>query len=279
MICLLALVWIISCTTDVTGSANTKYLQGEIGGNVTFNCFAGEKANATFFYFQINETFINGYYEDKDLLKYKKRWNNTKLDGNTVHMYKLKVSDSGLYQCIMLFKNEGVRKEYYQLSVTAKYSQPTVIKSCEEGFSCFVTCASHGGYPGTEMTVNVPVPKNTSGQMWKVVNISQMSNPITMEYNSTTTVVFNCSKGQLTHISCSVGEVTSPMFSVCEHRPEPDPSDHTVVIIAICAVAVFIVSVGLLLYCRCKKRQQHRQIRNDQQMETLRGGEAEEGTC
>lgn len=108
------------------------------------------------------------------------------------------------------------------LFLPANYTKPTVTMNCDEnlGFGCLLTCASHGGYPGTKMMWNVPVSRNSSSQMWKVVNSSEVPNPSTMLFNSSSTAYFNCSNEELKYLSCSVGDVTSDMFSVCEYQQD-----------------------------------------------------------
>lgn len=106
----------------------------------------------------------------------------------------------------------------YFLFVPAQFSNPTVTISCDEedaDFSCLVTCSSHGGFPHSKMMWNVPVSGNAS-QRWNLVNWSEVPDPDTKIYNSSSTARFLCSYGELKSVSCSVGEVTSHMFSVCE---------------------------------------------------------------
>uniref|UniRef100_A0A3B4T5W1 Ig-like domain-containing protein n=1 Tax=Seriola dumerili TaxID=41447 RepID=A0A3B4T5W1_SERDU len=251
---LVALLWL--CAIYVTESATPIHLRGEVGGNVTFHCPADKKKDVQFFYFQTNDTFVNGYYDSKDLRTFGPIWENTRVDHNekTVDMYRLNISHSRVYDCIIQYKDGPLIRNSISLSVTANYSKPTVTKSCEDGSSCLVTCVSYGGYPGTEVMWNIPVSKNTSGQMWKVVNNSEVPNPSTMMYNSSSTAYFNCSKGELTYLSCSVGDVTSNMFSVC--KPKVVHGIYNPMIItAICAVVVFVISiVALLLWRKSKKR-------------------------
>uniref|UniRef100_A0A3B4YGJ2 Ig-like domain-containing protein n=1 Tax=Seriola lalandi dorsalis TaxID=1841481 RepID=A0A3B4YGJ2_SERLL len=237
-------------------NATPIHIRGEVGGNVTFHCPDEKKEDVQFFYFQTNDTFVNGYYDSKDLRTYGPIWENTRVDHNekTVDMYRLNISHSRVYECIIQYKDGSLSTKSISLSVTANYSKPTVTKSCEDGSSCLVTCVSYGGYPGTEVMWNIPVSENTSGQLWKVVNNSEVPNPSTMMYNSFSTAYFNCSKGELTYLSCSVGDVTSDMFSVC--KPKVVHGIYNPVIItAICAVVAFVISiVALLLWRKYKKR-------------------------
>lgn len=99
-------------------------------------------------------------------------------------------------------------------SLLANYSKPTLTVNCgseNHRFSCWATCASHGGYPGTKVTWTIP-----ESQTRRDVNNTQIQDPHTMLVNSSSTAFFNCSNGKLTSLSCSVGGVTSEMFTVCK---------------------------------------------------------------
>ena len=103
----------------------------------------------------------------------------------------------------------------------ASYSKPNVTQSCK-GVRCWVTCASYGGYPGTEVAWKIHGSANTNSQLLKVENNTQVPSPSTMLVNSTSTVFFNCSNREMGNLSCSVGNVTSNWFSVCEYwQDEP----------------------------------------------------------
>ncbi|XP_035479755.1 CD276 antigen isoform X1 [Scophthalmus maximus] len=253
---LLALVCTVAFAFSVTESADPLHIRAEAGGNVTFRCPADEKRRPAFFYFQIGHIFVNGYYASKNI---NTSWENTRVEPNRthVHMYRLNISHSGDYLCIIQYNGSNTITEVpIKLTVTAPYSKPAVTTSCSEenlGLSCFVTCASHGGYPVSKMTWNIPVSRNASSQMWRVVNSSEVPSPSTMMFNSSSTAYFNCSDGMLEYVSCSVGNVMSNLFSVC--APKVKPKSFTPVIItAACAlVVVVLIIVGLLLR-RCKKR-------------------------
>ncbi|XP_039985845.1 T-lymphocyte activation antigen CD86-like isoform X2 [Xiphias gladius] len=253
---LVPLVWTVTWTFSVTESTSPIHLRGEVGGNVTFHCPRIPRKTVIFFYFQIGDKFVNGYYASKNVTEI---WENTRVDHTemTVHMYRLNISHSGEYKCIIRYSdNEEITQQAMHLSVTANYTKPTVTMNCDEnlGFGCLLTCASHGGYPGTKMMWNVPVSRNSSSQMWKVVNSSEVPNPSTMLFNSSSTAYFNCSNEELKYLSCSVGDVTSDMFSVC--TPMVPPVTYSpVMIVATCAVVVVILMVVALLSCKCKKRQ------------------------
>lgn len=85
--------------------------------------------------------------------------------------------------------------------------------------SCMVTCNSHGGYPRSKVKWQVTGSGNTSSQMWRVLNNSEVQCPVSMVFNSSSTVHINCSSGKLT-FTCSVDDVKSDEFSVCEYSPQ-----------------------------------------------------------
>ncbi|KAA8593992.1 hypothetical protein FQN60_004826, partial [Etheostoma spectabile] len=236
-------------------SAGPIQLRGEVGGSVTFSCPVA-KQKLKFVYFQRGEIFVNGYYESKNTSQL--AWKNTRVDHDktTMHMYHLNVSHDGEYQCHFQYSDSGgAQKQVIHLSLTANYSKPDVtVHYSDENhrYSCLVTCASHCGYPSNKVMWNV------SGiQMWKVLNSSEISDPETMMVNSSSTAYFNCSNGE-TSISCSVGDVSSDVVSVCSPR-DPPPVSHSPVIIAIFATVGISIMLVLLLCWRCKKGQRGRQ--------------------
>ncbi|XP_070685962.1 T-lymphocyte activation antigen CD80-like [Pempheris klunzingeri] len=170
-------------------------------------------------------------------------------------MYQLNISHSGDYHCHIRHSNSiSVSDTVIHLSVTANYSQPAVtVYRHKDGSSCLVTCASHGGYPEAKMVWNVP-----SGQMWNTVNSSEKSDQDTMTFNSSSTAIFNCSKGEIKLLSCSVADVTSNMFKVCTPWEDP-PGLPKTMIAAICSVMAVCVFGGMVLLLRwkCKKGLRH----------------------
>ncbi|XP_029374277.1 uncharacterized protein LOC115053590 [Echeneis naucrates] len=263
----LTLVW-----TNSEDVHPTIHLSAEVGGNVTFPCPA-DKLNITFLYFQTGGKFIHGYHEHEDLRQYG-FWENIRVDHNEklVHMYNLNVSHNRLYECIVQFKNGKIKRKNIQLSVTANYTKPNVTKTCQAGVGCVVTCASHGGFPKTEMTWNVPVSSNVSSQMWRVINSSQVPSPVL--FISYSMAHFNCSRGKLTHLSCSVGEINSDMFSVCE--PEVEPDKKIPLLLAILAVVVIFMTVVITCCCRRWRGERGadaiKGIRSDGEIITLNAG-------
>uniref|UniRef100_A0A3P8WQV0 Ig-like domain-containing protein n=1 Tax=Cynoglossus semilaevis TaxID=244447 RepID=A0A3P8WQV0_CYNSE len=177
-----------------SGSSSGSLLQGEVGGNVTVHCPVDKKKTVELFYFQHGDTYINGFHSTKHS-QMPKPWNYTKVNRSemTVHMSRLNLSHTGRYNCIISYTDGSISEEEIQLNVSANYSEPTVTTNCdEENLRCFVTCASHGGYPENQ-------------------------NSSTMLYSSSSTAVFNCSAGEWTNLSCSVGNVASKMVSICEY--------------------------------------------------------------
>ncbi|CAK6967292.1 T-lymphocyte activation antigen CD80-like [Scomber scombrus] len=231
-------------------------LKGEVGQNVTFDCPRDKSKEIKLFYLQKDTVYVNGYHVNKPLSE---SWENTERDDwTTVHMYRLNISHQGTYFCIIQYTdNQLDDKQQIHLSVTANYSKPTVTVSCDKNHEyggCLVRCASQGGYPRNKMMLNRPATWNTSHQIWKVLNSSEHQDKDSMLFDSSSTACFNCSYGKQEMLSCSVGEVTSDMFSVCE--PPPDTGNHDVIVKAICAIVVFIIVVVLVLLCRCRKGRQ-----------------------
>ncbi|XP_044059484.1 uncharacterized protein LOC122879449 isoform X2 [Siniperca chuatsi] len=244
---LLALVLTVTWHFSLTESAGKIQLKGEVGGNVTFRCPVVKQQTIKFFYLQRGpHIFVNGFYESKKV----QPWENTRLghDKTTVHMDSLNISHSGDYLCLIMYSDSHKTETVIQLSVTANYSKPEATVSCRDRFSCLVTCTSHGGYPGTKMMWNV------NGSLdWKVVNNSDMSDPVTMMFNSSSTAHFNCSNGER-EFSCHVGNVTSNMFPICTPQKK-DPNNHFVIIAAAtCSILVFF-SIVVWLWRKCKTGQ------------------------
>uniref|UniRef100_A0A3Q3K9E5 Immunoglobulin domain-containing protein n=1 Tax=Monopterus albus TaxID=43700 RepID=A0A3Q3K9E5_MONAL len=250
----------MTCTFSVTEGSDLIQLSGEVGGNVTFHCpFAKEKA-IRFFYLQKDTSpilFVNGYYGDNDTGKQytieRMKLKNTELNlsDRTVYMDGLNISHSGVYECIISYNDKGnTESSKIHLSVTARYSKPTVTMSCNgENLGCLVTCASHGGYPSTKMTWNVA--ENASNQIWNIVNNSEVPSPDTMMFSSSSTAYFNCSyRKPLNYLSCSVGEISSDMFSVCVSTESPETFSPIVIAAAVCAVVAVITMVGLTVFCK-----------------------------
>ncbi|KAM9359398.1 uncharacterized protein ABDE67_002515 [Symphorus nematophorus] len=215
---LLALILTMTWDFSVTGNTQTPLIQlrGEAGGNVTIHCPFEEHRTIISFYFQKTtntkeEVFVNGYHVSRNMSEVQ-TWENTQVDYGvtTVYMLNLNISHSGDYRCLIRYQSGiGFVETKVHLSVTANYSKPKVTTTCDVLF-CQVTCASHGGYPQTKITWS-----ESENPMLRVENSSEMRDPVTMMFNSSSTAYFNCSKGEMKHLSCSVGDVTSDLFSVC----------------------------------------------------------------
>ncbi|XP_026194754.1 uncharacterized protein LOC113147748 isoform X2 [Anabas testudineus] len=248
-------------TFSSSESAAPIQIHGEIGGNVTFPCSVDNQRTVRLFYFQRGSTFVNGYHAFKDMPHDTKPWENTEVNRseNMVHMYRLNTSHSGDYQCHIQYSDtKNTVTIDIRLSVTANYSKPTVITSCEDGgLSCLVTCASHGGYPQTKMKFDVNVNRNSSSRMWRVLNNSEVPDPANKMFNSSSTAQFNCSNGELKFLSCSVGEIISDTFSVCNHvhNTVTPYSPYVIVAVVVCLMVGVLIVMGVWLRHKYKKRQ------------------------
>ncbi|XP_049432279.1 uncharacterized protein LOC125888761 isoform X1 [Epinephelus fuscoguttatus] len=250
----LQLLIVLTMTTHLadTETGAPVELKGEVGGNVTLQCPVDRERPLIFLYFQRGDIFVNGYHASKPLTN---TWENTRVDRDmTMHMEDLNVSHSGSYQCHIRYHDGQINLNHtvFHLSVTANYSKPTLTVNCgseNHRFSCWATCASHGGYPGTKVTWTIP-----ESQTRRDVNNTQIQDPHTMLVNSSSTAFFNCSNGKLTSLSCSVGGVTSEMFTVCTPKTTPETFSPYVITAAVCAVVVAII-IALVLWFKCKKGQ------------------------
>ncbi|XP_035536018.1 CD276 antigen [Morone saxatilis] len=251
LLALVTITWHIS----VTECADLN-LSGEVGGNVTIRCPFDKDRKISFFYFQKGHMFVNGYYGERKMdQKQVPKWNNTRLDrdNNTVYMYNLTVAHSGDYQChIKYSESDLINETKIHLSVTANYSKPEVKQYCSsknQVFGCLVTCASHGGYPDQEIVWNVD-----GAQMWNVVNISKTKDPHTRMFSVYSSAYYNCSNGPLEALSCSVGAITSEMFSICKPK-DPSEGGWPYITEVAAILAVVFLMVMLLVWWKCRKRQ------------------------
>uniref|UniRef100_UPI0037E6F88C CD276 antigen-like n=1 Tax=Semicossyphus pulcher TaxID=241346 RepID=UPI0037E6F88C len=237
----------------VIESAAPIEFRGEVGGNVTIQC-AIERRPILFFYFQKGTDFVNGYHASKKIGSNK--WANTWMSQDkAVHIYSLNVSHGGDYDCLVKYNDSHeIKKNFIHLSITANFSKPAVTLHPIDDIHWLVTCSSHGGYPSSEMMWNVP-----ESPMVKAVNSSETTDPVTLTFNRSSTVFFNCSGGETKNLSCSVGGVTSDIFSVCTPKDPPGPSPFTPSVIAAICVAVVIAIIFITVLClrgrKCKKRQ------------------------
>lgn len=96
------------------------------------------------------------------------------------------------------------------IPVLANYSKPQTTQECRDGLSCVVHCVSHGGYPGTRITWDVP-----DSHEWKSES-SEVQDPETLMVSTSSSAFFNCSSGEVRSIRCCVGDNTSDHITVCE---------------------------------------------------------------
>ncbi|XP_069004008.1 uncharacterized protein [Embiotoca jacksoni] len=235
------LVLIMTSLLSVTECGDLQ-IRGEVGGNVTFRCPVNKESQITFLYIQKDGSYVNGFHFKKITTR---PWPNTIVDREqaAVHIYGLTPLHIGTYQCHIGDNKSHVSTTDIQLIVTATYSKPGVSKVCGDQ-RCLVICASHGGHPKAEMKWNVTGTGNSSSQMWKIVNSSEVQST-TGIFNSTSTAFFNCS-GEEMKFSCSVGDITSDQVSVC--APKAPPFSPHVIAAAICLVVFFMVVV-VVVWC------------------------------
>ncbi|XP_077421608.1 T-lymphocyte activation antigen CD80-like [Vanacampus margaritifer] len=162
-------------------------------------------------------------------------------------MIKLKGSHSGDYQCIIQYKERSeISVTDIHLIVTANYSKPEVTMSCHAN-RC--RCTSSGGYPHTKLKWNIF--GNSSGLTLKVLNASEWNDPNTMLCNTSSTVSFNCSYGEESVISCSVGGATSESLSICVPKYR-----SPIVKATICPVVLLFITIILsVLVWKCIQQQ------------------------
>ncbi|XP_062242692.1 uncharacterized protein LOC133952315 isoform X2 [Platichthys flesus] len=249
----LALAWTV--TFSLTESSELIRLSGEVGGNVTFRCPFNNQRTIQFFYLQRDNVFVNGYHAFKTIFSGK--WPNTRLDDKSTHvdMYGLNISHTGRYKCFILYTdNENIEESEIQLNVTASYSKPNVTQSCDDA-RCLVTCAFYGGYPGNMVEWKLHGSRNIDNQLWNVENNTQVHSPSTMLVNSSSIVYFSCSHGAIRNLSCSVGNVTSEWFPVCDRKPEVKPNPHSLIIIAPVVCGLILLGAVVWFFYRRKKRQ------------------------
>ncbi|XP_036939836.1 putative selection and upkeep of intraepithelial T-cells protein 1 homolog [Acanthopagrus latus] len=248
---LLALVLTMTWIFTANGSVEHIEVRGEVGGNVTIHCPSTKHKTIYLFYFQRGDTFINGYFAKKTIPDDMK-WENTRVDNGstTLHMYNLNISHIGTYKCIIRYMDGTENFDNVHLSVTATYSKPEVKVVCsDDSPTCLATCTSHGGYPSSTMDWRV-----SRSQMWRRVNKSEMEDRNTLMFNSSSTASFNCSEGELM-FNCTVGNVTTEMYSICKGPPPPVKNAEILAAIIIIGVVVVAIIVTSVLYWKHKRRQ------------------------
>ena len=103
---------------------------------------------------------------------------------------------------------------YFSWSViAANFTKPEVTEHQCDDSHWLVSCSSHGGLPKAKMMWNVD-----ESLLVNIVNSSENPDPDTQTWNCSSTAFFNCSRGEITEISCTVGTVTSEIFSVCKSK-------------------------------------------------------------
>uniref|UniRef100_A0A8C7U759 Immunoglobulin domain-containing protein n=1 Tax=Oncorhynchus mykiss TaxID=8022 RepID=A0A8C7U759_ONCMY len=193
---------------------------GEVGGAVTIPCTSDLFENhLVFMYVQRpgsngnNPRFINGYHTKKRLDP-KEYTNRTHVDPRqrTMKLWSILPSDEGLYECHIQYQTKK-KQENIQLNVTANYSIPIVTVACDN-VSCLVTCSSDSGYPRRDIEWSPNPPLNQSH--WRVVNSSDVTDPVSMLFSVYSSISVNCSSGPRLNLSCNVGGALSQEHTVCD---------------------------------------------------------------
>ncbi|XP_028821451.1 uncharacterized protein LOC114773093 [Denticeps clupeoides] len=161
-------------------------------------------------------TFINGYYENKDVephvpVKYKNHFRFNRPLG-TLEILHLSLKDRGIYTCVTA--NQKSFSFNLILPDSVNYSRPEILLGRRNG-EVVVNCSSSAGHP-----FRVPewrlLPENSHTQ-WDVVDNGGWLDNVTDLWSVFSTVTLNCSRPL--NISCSVGGAISKELSIChEHQ-------------------------------------------------------------
>ncbi|XP_017286477.1 uncharacterized protein LOC108244624 [Kryptolebias marmoratus] len=248
---LLVLVLIVTKPVNVAESSPRNYYEGVVGGNVTFYCPVGNPEKLDLLYLQKGQTFINGYHCSNNITG---TWPNTIMDLNhtAIHMFGLNLSNAGEYECHFRYLgSKDITSVKLHLMVTAPFGKPSITKTCKDNHNvqegCYVTCASHNGYPSQKITWKTA---HVNSPTWKQPNNSEvLSSPTNKMLNISSTAYINCSSGEV-NVSCSVGNITSDVISVCD--PPPRTTNNVLVIVAV--VIILGISVGIALLCLIMKK-------------------------
>nr|AXP31964.1 CD80/86B molecule short secretory form [Oncorhynchus mykiss] len=218
--------WLLWCVLFLISlpflqSKDVTMVIGEVGGAVTIPCTSDLFENhLVFMYVQRpgsngnNPRFINGYHTKKRLDP-KEYTNRTHVDPRqrTMKLWSILPSDEGLYECHIQYQTKK-KQENIQLNVTANYSIPIVTVACDN-VSCLVTCSSDSGYPRRDIEWSPNPPLNQSH--WRVVNSSDVTDPVSMLFSVYSSISVNCSSGPRLNLSCNVGGALSQEHTVCEY--------------------------------------------------------------
>ncbi|XP_064880344.1 uncharacterized protein LOC115123178 isoform X3 [Oncorhynchus nerka] len=231
--------WLFRCVLFLVSlpflqSKDVTMVIGEVGGAVTIPCTSDLCENPlVFMYVQRpgsngnNPRFINGYHTNKRLDP-KEYTNRTHVDPRqrTMKLWSILPSDEGLYECHIQYQTKK-KQENIQLNVTANYSIPIVTVACDN-VSCLLTCSSDNGYPRRDIEWSPNPPLNQSH--WRVVNSSDVTDPVSMLFSVFSSISVNCSSGPRLNLSCAVGGVLSQEHTVfltdLTLVPVPSPTSH-----------------------------------------------------
>ncbi|KAI4895029.1 hypothetical protein NFI96_001319 [Prochilodus magdalenae] len=212
---------------EKSDGATMQQVRGKVGGAVQLTCKIDSTQLKAVYFMRKNlsgeyQIFVNGFYSGQSvdvsmLPEYKHRtsFNRTAL---SLDFWNLTISDEGDYACYVVPHNLNpwIATQFH-LTVTADYSVPIItVQECsdrgEGQLTCVLSCSSSGGYPWAAPTWTVLEDhddlllqdEGTSGEANKHTGVWSISQSISLI----------CT--QPSKLSCSVGGVTSPLFSVCE---------------------------------------------------------------
>ncbi|KAF6720913.1 hypothetical protein FQA47_011008 [Oryzias melastigma] len=216
-----------------------------VGGNVTFQCPVDKNRGLQFVYVQRGKEFVNGFHSTRDLLE---KRNNTKFENFTFSMYHLELTQSGVYECIIMYHGDVHEKLEYNLTVTVPYRKPSFTTECnnkKDVTSCQVTCTSQDGFPSKKFEIVSAQGGNNDGGMVTSRNDS-LFNLTTKLFSSTVTVEFNCSKKEVKFV-CSVAGVTSDTITVCTPRSDL----HIYIISGVLVLVLVLATASVIIFRRC----------------------------
>ncbi|KAJ6662701.1 hypothetical protein lerEdw1_011341 [Lerista edwardsae] len=181
--------------------------------------------------------------------------NRTKMDEQnfTLSIFPVKVSDRGIYKCIILLNFDVQKTCTVNLSVMADFSEPIInppnSRHCLPQLK--LTCFSHGGYPKPKMDVFVNNELVELNYHFELDNQTQL-------INITGKVLINATE-EILLVNCSViypGFHRSTSLYIRRDCTLEQPPSHGV-IIAIIVIIVFVtLFIVLVIIFRCHSKYQ-----------------------
>ncbi|XP_056330036.1 CD276 antigen homolog [Danio aesculapii] len=258
---LLALVVTLVPVSATQGDNNKqKNISAVLGRSVTFRCTWNLSIPVYRLYIQkfgLQPLFINGFDTDKELevsSEYRDRTEVNKAE-LSMEMRNIKLSDEGLYECVVFVSTSSRDISKIYLKITAEFTTPELKSECSEsdgakkGRSCQLSCSSEGGYPVSDV-------------MWSGLNQSRIrvlqnetaENSTSKTWSVKQTINYTCEHP--INVSCDIGGSDSLTITICEAESFP-----LKVIVAIVFVLVFVtllIIVCIMLFCRRRTPQPYR---------------------